>query len=109
MANKNGSKWIRREKRRAIYARDDFRCIYCGAGVEDGATLTLDHVTPRVLGGGNEASNLVTACLHCNSARRDLPVRAFAATLADEGVDPAGVARRVRNATRRNLPTRRTP
>lgn len=101
--NKNGSHWIRPEKRRAIYARDDFRCCYCGTGVEDGIQLTLDHVQPRELGGSNEAGNLVTACLHCNSAKRDLPLLQFVVVLADQGQDPQLVARRVRNAQTRKV------
>lgn len=34
MSNANGSKWIRPEKRLAIYHRDGFACIYCGATAE---------------------------------------------------------------------------
>ncbi len=100
----NGSKWIRRPKRLAIYRRDDFRCVYCGAdGLEAGFDLTLDHVTPRELGGTNEARNLVTACRSCNSAKRDLPLRKFLASLIDEGVDTGEVRGRVRRQTRRVL------
>lgn len=105
--NGQGSKWIRPERRTAIYARDAHACVYCGATAAD-SILTLDHVMPRVLGGGNESGNLVTACLHCNSARKALSIREFARTLADDGIDPMGVARRVRNATKRQLPQRRT-
>lgn len=101
--NKNGSHWIRPEKRQAIYARDDFRCCYCGSGITDGVMLTLDHVQPRELGGENEAGNLVTACLHCNAAKRDLPLRQFIVVLTDQGQDPQLVARRVRNAQARKV------
>lgn len=99
MSNAHGSKWIRPEKRLAIYARDGHACVYCGA--ED--HLTLDHVTPRELGGGHEAGNLVTACLHCNSARQDLPLRAWLQTLRDEGVNTDGMAARIRRQTRTEL------
>jgi len=62
-----GMNWIRQEKRLAIYMRDHFACCYCGAGIECGeVTLSLDHVEHK---GGNEASNLVTACLDCNSLK----------------------------------------
>ena len=98
MANKNGSKWIRKAKRAAIYARDFHCCVYCGRDLSD-AVATLDHVTARELGGSNHESNLVTACLTCNSRKQDLPLRKFLATLPE----PATVARRVRNATRRTL------
>jgi len=65
--------WIRSEKRLAIYLRDEFRCVYCGANMHGAAPadLTLDHVRPKSRGGSNEASNLVTACKSCNCARQD--------------------------------------
>ena len=44
----------------AIYMRDGLACAYCGAAVEDGAQLSLDHITPDSLGGDNQADNLVT-------------------------------------------------
>ena len=97
----HGSKWIRPEKRRRLYKRDAFRCVYCEQGVAHGVMLTLDHITPRELGGGNEATNLVTACRSCNSAKRDLPLTSFITYLADAGVDTDGIARRVRNSRRR--------
>jgi len=64
--------WIRRDKRLAIYLRDGFECVYCGAKAESpGVMLSLDHLICRSAGGGNNASNLITACMHCNSTRRD--------------------------------------
>ena len=106
MARKwSGSKWIRPAKRRAIYARDGHRCVYCGRHESElSDRLTLDHVAPVELGGGNGANNLVTACRRCNSSKQDLPLRGFLARLADLGVEVEDVARRVRNARRRVLP-----
>lgn len=101
MSNDHGSKWIRPAKRLAIYHRDGFACVYCGATVEAGAVLSLDHVRPRELGGGHQASNLVTACIPCNSARQELPMKRWLATLADKGRDPVELAARVRRQTRR--------
>ena len=45
-------------------------CAYCG----DAEDLSLDHVIPRLRGGDDEPSNLVTACRSCNSSKgaRDL-------------------------------------
>ncbi len=99
-----GSKWIRRAKRLAIYARDDFTCVYCGDdGLEVGFDLTLDHVVPREFGGGNKAANLVTACRSCNSSKKDLTTRRFFVLLRDRGVDTSRIARRIRRQTRRML------
>ena len=67
--NWQGMKWIRNEKRLAIYLRDGLACVYCAESVEDGATLTLDHLKTHFRGGSNEAGNLVTACKRCNSSR----------------------------------------
>lgn len=77
-----GMNWIRQEKRLAIYLRDGLACIYCGGTLEDGLTMTLDHVIPYSQGGGNGEWNLVTACLRCNSSRGDRPVEDFAQAVA---------------------------
>lgn len=71
----NGSKWIRPEKRLAIYLRDGFICAYCGRSLKGAEPhdLTLDHLLPRSTGGGNDATNLVTACGNCNYSRQDRP------------------------------------
>ena len=62
----NGGKWIRPDKRLAIYLRDGLACAYCGATMEQGDTfLTLDHVVPPELGGSNAPSNLVCCCRSC--------------------------------------------
>lgn len=78
-----GMNWIRREKRLAIYLRDGLACAYCGFAVEDGAKLTLDHLTPHSQGGANTPANLVTCCHTCNSSRGARSVEAFAAAVAD--------------------------
>lgn len=67
-----GSKWCRPDKRLAIYLRDGMACAYCGAGVEDGASLSLDHLLPNSKGGGNHEGNLVTCCHGCNSRRGNM-------------------------------------
>lgn len=75
MSNKHGSKWIRPEKRRRIYERDGWACVWCGKrqGV-DASPLVLDHLVPRSAGGSNHESNLVTSCKSCNDRRQDKPL-----------------------------------
>ena len=97
-----GSKWIRREKRLAIYRRDNHTCVYCAADLAC-QVATLDHVRPCELGGTNHESNLVTACLSCNSAKRDLPLSAFLAILTDKGIETSQIRRTIENATRRKI------
>ncbi len=48
-----------------IYARDGFRCQYCGQKFES-QNLTFDHVVPKRYGGKTEWSNIVTCCHRCN-------------------------------------------
>jgi 5-methylcytosine-specific restriction endonuclease McrA len=81
-AKAQGMNWIRPEKRLALYLRDGLACAYCGAAVEDGAVLTLDHLVPYAHGGANEATNLVTACRRCNSARGTRALSEFAEAVA---------------------------
>lgn len=52
-------------RRDAIFARDGWRCVYCGQ-VFDPDQLSIDHVEPRVKQGDHSAGNLVTACATCN-------------------------------------------
>src|SRR6184192_1337390 len=53
----------RKISRRALFARDDWSCVYCG---ETGGRLTLDHVVPRSRGGESVWENVVTSCAPCN-------------------------------------------
>jgi 5-methylcytosine-specific restriction endonuclease McrA len=68
---------------RAIAERDDDRCVYCGVTAdESGAHLHLDHLRPSSQGGADVASNLVTACRRCNTARQDMTVAQWSAYAA---------------------------
>jgi 5-methylcytosine-specific restriction endonuclease McrA len=53
----------RKISRRALFARDGWRCVYCGS---TGGRLTLDHVVPRSRGGDSVWENVVTSCAPCN-------------------------------------------
>lgn len=57
----------RRTSRRAVFARDGYRCQYCGAT----AHLTVDHVIPRSRGGTSNWDNVVTSCAPCNIRKAD--------------------------------------
>jgi 5-methylcytosine-specific restriction endonuclease McrA len=71
---------ISRKLRLAIYARDGERCVYCGCSAEQ-APLSLDHILPYHAGGGDEASNLVTACVPCNASKGTRPLDIFVCLL----------------------------
>jgi 5-methylcytosine-specific restriction endonuclease McrA len=74
--------YVRRNYRRApfskmnVLARDKFTCQYCGEEFKT-AELTLDHVVPRSKWKGHGSptiwTNIVTACLRCNSKKADQP------------------------------------
>ncbi len=53
----------RKISRRALFARDRWRCQYCGT---ESGKLTLDHVVPRSRGGESVWENVVTSCAPCN-------------------------------------------
>ena len=57
----------RRLTRRAVFARDDWTCQYCG----DHRDLTVDHVIPRSKGGSSEWENIVACCSSCNRRKAD--------------------------------------
>jgi len=101
-----GSKWIRKSTRLAIYMRDGMACIYCQSAVEDGERLTLDHVRPCAKGGQNGTENLVTCCHRCNSSRKDRSLRSWAEVVSTyTGAESAAdVLARVRRHVRRTLP-----
>jgi len=58
----------RKISRRALFARDGWRCVYCGTTA---GRLTLDHVVPRSRGGDSVWENVVTACAACNLRKAD--------------------------------------
>lgn len=101
-----GMNWIRQDKRLAIYIRDGLACAYCGHSVEGGAQLTLDHITPHSKGGSNDASNLVTCCHRCNTARGIRSVTVFAVSVAEylgHNVGSEEIVKHVRSTVRRSL------
>lgn len=85
--------WIRAEKRVAIYERDGWECVYCGRGPRQqtplrltGVVLSLDHLVPQSQNGSNDAKNLVTACISCNSSRQDKAWTEYATGGAQERI-----------------------
>lgn len=68
---------------REIKAAYGYCCVYCGLKPR---ALTQDHITPLSKGGSHTASNVVPACLRCNTSKRDgappAPVQPLLLTLA---------------------------
>jgi len=51
-----------------VFLRDRFTCQYCGEAFASSA-LTFEHVIPRSRGGQTSWSNIVTACMPCNTGK----------------------------------------
>lgn len=103
MSYKNqGSNWIAKSTRFAIYNRDGFRCVYCNAPVKIG-TATLDHVVARENGGSNRADNLLTSCKDCNEHKGTKTIRQFFAWLRSVGVVTEGMSVEIRRQLKKEL------
>jgi hypothetical protein len=61
-------KGIGKRIRFEIFARDGFKCRYCGRQ-SDEVQLVLDHMVPVCRGGGDELENLITSCFECNAGK----------------------------------------
>lgn len=78
---RSSSQLCRPEKRQRFYARDGFRCLWCGRHASElppHVKLSLDHFLPRSCKGNNATDNLFTACTSCNSRRQDTPALTYA-------------------------------
>jgi len=51
-----------------VWARDGFRCLYCGDKMGK-VQLTVDHFTPLELGGERALQNYVSCCRRCNKLK----------------------------------------
>jgi 5-methylcytosine-specific restriction endonuclease McrA len=74
----------RKITRRAVFARDDWTCQYCGSRTQ----LTVDHVIPRSKGGGSTWDNIVAACAPCNRRKGDSSPRQVGMALSRQPRTP---------------------
>ncbi len=79
--------------RRAIFARDNGRCAYCG-----GTATSVDHVVPRSRGGRHVWDNVVAACSRCNRVKADRSVAELGWRLRSAPRQPTGSAWRILGA-----------
>ena len=49
-----------------VFQRDNWKCVACGRGSEDGIILHVDHIIPRSKGGLDSLNNFQTLCHICN-------------------------------------------
>jgi 5-methylcytosine-specific restriction endonuclease McrA len=70
-----------------VYARDDYRCQYCGDRCSM-SELTYDHVIPRAQGGKTVWANIVSACSDCNGRKKNRTPAQAGMRLLKEPVQP---------------------
>ncbi len=61
---------VSNKMRFSIYARDGYRCRYCGKR-DNGNNLEIDHIKPIAKGGKSTYDNLQTLCRRCNKNKGD--------------------------------------
>jgi 5-methylcytosine-specific restriction endonuclease McrA len=76
--------------RRAIFARDGGRCVYCAA-----AATSIDHVVPKSRGGDHTWDNVVSACHKCNHLKADRTLKELGWRLRSIPREPVGAAWRI--------------
>jgi hypothetical protein len=86
-------------KREEIFARDGYRCVFCGE-VFPAEALSVDHLQARSRGGDGSPGNLVTACEGCNARKGRQRLASF---LASDPVAYANFRRLAVHAWRRHL------
>lgn len=86
-----------------IFARDGYRCQYCGAkrSVRD---LTYDHVVPRAQGGKTTWGNIATACVPCNARKGNRTPAAAQMTLRATPAQPKWTPAVVIRLSARSVP-----
>ena len=62
-AKRNLSASIPNETRKAVYARDGYRCALC----DDVRGLQIHHIVHRSAGGNDTPHNLITLCWRCHA------------------------------------------
>lgn len=76
--------------RRAIFARDGGKCVYCSA-----PATSIDHVMPRSRGGQHAWENVVSACHKCNHQKADRTLKEIGWRLRTTPREPVGAAWRI--------------
>jgi 5-methylcytosine-specific restriction endonuclease McrA len=76
--------------RRAVFARDGGRCVYCSA-----PATSLDHVIPKSRGGPHSWDNVVSACARCNHVKADRGIAELGWRMRRPPVAPTGAAWRI--------------
>ena len=100
---------FKRDKKRVkfsrvnVCARDDFKCMYCGAKKTIGE-LSYDHVVPRSRGGKTEWTNIVAACHTCNARKANRTPAEAGMKLRKQPVQPSSTPAVVIRVSKESAP-----
>jgi 5-methylcytosine-specific restriction endonuclease McrA len=63
------------KKKADVWSKTGGKCFYCGSQTipfgSFKASFSVDHLWPRIRGGGDNIENLVPSCHRCNSQKND--------------------------------------
>jgi len=59
------------EVKEKIFKRDNYRCVVCGRGLQDGVEICADHIKPKDKGGDNSIENGQTLCMKHNLLKKN--------------------------------------
>lgn len=59
-------------QKKEILKRDGYKCVICGAGIENGVELHVDHIKPKDMGGLATIENGQTLCSQHNFLKKNL-------------------------------------
>jgi len=89
--------------RAKIYARDRYKCQYCGkSGKMD--DFTFDHVVPRSQGGRTVWENIVTCCTECNIRKGNKSLKSAGMKLLKEPIQPSWLPAVTITISQRSIP-----
>jgi len=86
-----------------IYARDKYRCQYCGSkgSMKD---FTFDHVIPRAQGGTTVWENIVTCCQDCNIRKGNRSPKQADMRLINKPVQPEWLPAVIVKVSQKSMP-----
>lgn len=58
-------------QKKEIFRRDQYRCVVCGKGTQDGVEIHADHIMPKDLGGEATLKNGQTLCSQHNFQKKN--------------------------------------
>lgn len=77
------------EVKKAIFERDNYRCVVCQNGRHNGYEIHADHITPRSKGGKSIVENGQTLCSEHNMMKKNYGVTDFLRSFSEKMIERA--------------------